>query len=59
MFWLLDCEAYGILAPEPGIEPTPSALEGKVLTTGLTRKSPHSSVIRHFRRVSLSQDLLL
>ena len=29
----------GILAPQPGIEPAPPALEGKVLTTGLPRKS--------------------
>ena len=28
-------EACGILAPQPGIEPTPPALEGEVLTTGL------------------------
>ena len=27
-------EACGILAPQPGIEPTPLALEGEVLTTG-------------------------
>ena len=33
-------EAYGILAPGPGIEPIPPALEGKVLTTGPPRKSP-------------------
>ena len=39
MFWFFGCEACGILAPWPGIEPTPSALEGKVLTTGLPRKS--------------------
>ena len=36
VFWP---EACGILAPQPGIEPTASALEGKVLTTGLRRKS--------------------
>ena len=30
----------GILAPRPGIELTPPALEGKVLTTGLPGKSP-------------------
>ena len=29
------CEAYGILAPSPGIEPSAPALEGKILTTGL------------------------
>ena len=32
-------EAYGILAPKPGIEPAPSALEGEVLTTRLLGKS--------------------
>ena len=29
----------GILAPQPGIEPTPPALEGEVLTTGPGGKS--------------------
>ena len=32
-------EACGILAPRPGIEPAPPALEGEVLTTGLPGKS--------------------
>ena len=32
-------EACGILAPRPGIEPTPSALEGEVLTTTRPGKS--------------------
>ena len=40
MSWVLDGEACGILAPLPGIEPTPPALEGEVLTTGLLGKSP-------------------
>ena len=31
---------YGILAPWPGIEPTPAAFEGKVLTIGPPGKSP-------------------
>ena len=35
MFWFFGREARGILAPWPGIEPTPPTLEGKVLTTGL------------------------
>ena len=39
MFWFFGLEAYGILAPQPGIEPTASALEGKVLTTGSPGKS--------------------
>ena len=39
MFWIFGPEACGILAPRPGIKPTPSALEGEVLTTGLPGKS--------------------
>ena len=33
MFWLLGWEICGILAPQPGIEPTSPVLEGEVLTT--------------------------
>ena len=33
-------EAYGTLAPQPGIEPAPSTLEGEVLTIGPPGKSP-------------------
>ena len=40
VFWFFGHEAHGILAPRPGIEPTPTALEGKVLTTGPPGKSP-------------------
>ena len=36
MFWLLGLQACGILAPRPGIKPTPTALEGKLLSTGLS-----------------------
>ena len=39
-FWFSGGQACGILAPRPGVEPTPPALEGEVLTTGLLRKSP-------------------
>ena len=39
MFWIFGCEARGILVPRPGIKPTRSALEGRVLTTGLSRQS--------------------
>ena len=42
MFWFFGYEAYGILAPWPGIEPIPSALEGEVLTTGPPGKFPLS-----------------
>ena len=38
MFWCFGREACGILVPWPGIEPTPPALEGEVLTTGLPGK---------------------
>ena len=39
MSWFLGHGAYGIFAPRSGIEPAPSALEGKVLTTGSAGKS--------------------
>ena len=39
MFWFFGPEACGILAPWPGIEPAPPALEGEVLTTGPPGKS--------------------
>ena len=37
MFWFLGHEACGILAPRPGIKPTPPALEGS-LNHGTTRE---------------------
>ena len=56
MFWFFGHEACGILAPGPGIEPTPPALEGKVLTTGL----PGKSLRKDFEwQGSLSQNLKL
>ena len=39
MSWVLGHEVCGILAPRPGIEPTPPPLEGEVLTTGPPGKS--------------------
>ena len=39
MSWFFSREACGILASQPGIEPAPSAMEGKVLTTGPPGKS--------------------
>ena len=39
MFLFYGQEACGILAAQPGTEPLPSALESKVLTTGLPGKS--------------------
>ena len=41
MFGFFGHEACGILAPWPGIEPTPTALEGEVLTTEPPGKSLH------------------
>ena len=46
MFWFFGREACGMLAPRPGIEPTPPALEGKVLTTGPPGKSLKVSLIK-------------
>ena len=43
---VLDHEAYEILAPQPGIKPTPPSLEGEVLTTGLPGKSQVLSLLR-------------
>ena len=39
MVWVFGQEARGISAPQPGIDPTPPALEGAVLTTGPPGKS--------------------
>ena len=39
MCWLFGQEICGILAPQPGIEPAPPALEGEILTTVLPGKS--------------------
>ena len=47
MFWFFGPEACGILAPQPGIEPAPPALEGEVLTTGPPRKSPQYLLITY------------
>ena len=40
MLRFFDSQAYGVLAPQPGIKPSPPALEGEVLTTGPPGKSP-------------------
>ena len=39
VFFFFGHNACGILAPQPGIEPAPPALEGEVLTTGPPGKS--------------------
>ena len=39
MFWCFGPKACGILAPQPGIKPSPSAVKGEVLTTGPPGKS--------------------
>ena len=43
-FGFLPARHVGILAPQPGIEPAPAALEGKVLTSGPTGKSLQSTL---------------
>ena len=50
MSWFLGHRAYGILAPRPGIEPAPSALEGEVLTTGPAGEVPQL----HFQNLNSS-----
>ena len=44
MFWFFAPSPCGILPSQPGIEPTASALEGEVLTTG----APWKSFIKDF-----------
>ena len=39
----------GVLAPQPGIKPTPPALEGKVLTTGPPGKSLERSILESYQ----------
>ena len=39
IFWFFGHKACGILAPRPGMEPAPPALEGEALTTGPPGKS--------------------
>ena len=47
MFCFIGREACGILASQPGMEPTLPALEGRLLTTGLPGKSqPSYSYLR-------------
>ena len=41
-FWVFGVETYGMLAPQPGIQPTSPALEREVSTSGSPGKSPHS-----------------
>ena len=58
-FWLFGCKACGILALPPGIEPVPSALEGKVLITGPPGKSLQLAHLDDPQRCSLGhRDLL-
>ena len=44
MFWFFGREAHGILAPRPGIEPAPSALEGEVFNHWTAREVPTGSI---------------
>ena len=44
VFWL---KARGILAPQPGNQPAPPALEGKALTTGPPGKPLRDFIFSH------------
>ena len=48
MFWFFSPEACVILVPRPGIQPTPPALEGEVLTTGVPGKSCSLVILLHY-----------
>ena len=45
MFWFFGHEAYGNLAPRPGIEPVPLHWKGEASTTGPPGKFPISLLI--------------
>ena len=49
MFWFLDHETCGILAPQPGAELSPPALEGKVSTTGPPGKFLTLGLLKFFK----------
>ena len=50
MFWLFGHKACGILAPQPGIKPTPPELEGEVLPTGPPGKSHNITFKYEFKK---------
>ena len=45
MFWFFGRKAGGVFAPQPGMEPAPTALVGEVLTAGPPAKSQECSVL--------------
>ena len=49
-FMFFGCEACEVLALWPGIKPVPPALEGKVLTTGPSVKSPKTLLNDAFQK---------
>ena len=58
MFCFFSHKACGILAPRPGIKPTPHALEGEVPTTGPPGKSPKSMLNIALGRASQNTEML-
>ena len=59
MFWFFGHEACGILVPQPGVKPTPPALEGEVLTTGPPGKSPDLHFYSFHSSIPLPPELIL
>ena len=45
IFWLFGHKAHEVLVPWPGMETAVTALDGKVLTTELARKSHARQII--------------
>ena len=56
MFWFFGHKACGILGPPPGIEPTPSALGGKVLAPGPPGKPLSFYLTDSWRALAVSRD---
>ena len=53
VLFFFSCKSCGILAPQPGIEPTPPALEGEVLISGPPGRSLEWPHILKLNRESL------
>ena len=45
VFWFFGPKACDTLAPQPGIEPSPSVLEGEIINTGPAEKYPSTSLL--------------
>ena len=55
MFWFFGHEACGIFIPQPGMEHTPPALEGEVLT--IVGEAPHNTAFNPLTKAGSPQEI--